>query len=413
MRSSPFLAAFLFAGLACAAFGADRVSSIPTPNYQIAVYYWPNWHVDPSNEAKLGKGWSEWELVKTAKPKFPGHDQPRVPLWGYRDESDPKEMARSIDAMADHAVTAILFDWYRFDTGGILDAALDQGFLRASNRLRLQFALMWANEDYSDIFPIKSSSPTIWNRGEVSRPSFNRLADEAVRKYFSQPNYWKIDGKPYFSVYVLQTLIQGLGGLEQTRDALNAFRARAKAAGFPGMHLNVIGYGLTEALKLVKGEPVTVGKSSRTIQSEADLVDYLSIDSVTWYTWAHVALPTTPTGPYDQWASRSVALWPSWQHDVRVPFYPNVTLGWDGSPRNYPCPIVVNTSPVALRKYLEQAKSYLDRQPPERRILTVNSWNEWTEGSALEPDKKWGLAYLDAIRQVFGSSSPKDATSEK
>ena len=342
---------------------------------------------------------------KAGKPLFPGHNQPHVPLWGYRDESDPKEMARSIDAMADHGITAILFDWYRYNDGNFLDGCLRNGFLKAPNRNRIHFALMWANHNYIDIFPRKSDNPTLWYPGAVTRQTFNRVTNEAVRDFFSQPNYWKIDGKPYFSIYELHTMIKGLGGLEQTRAALQSFRARTKAAGFPGLHLNLVGWGLTQATALVKGQPMAGTDPSRTIQTEADLVTYLNVDSVTWYTWAHVAWPTKPTETYEHWAARSVPLWPQWQDDVPVPFYPNVSVGWDGSPRNYDSGIIVDNSPALFRKYVEQAKSYLDRQPPDHRILTINAWNEWVEGSYLEPDKKLGLSDLQAIQQVFGASS--------
>jgi hypothetical protein len=385
--------------------GAADSLSKQTSAYQIAVYYWPNYHVDPRNEAKLGKGWTEWELVKGGKPKFPGHDQPHVPLWGYRDESDPTEMARSIDAMADHGITAILFDWYRYNDGSFLDDCLRKGFLQAPNRNRIHFALMWANHNYVDIFPRTSDNPTLWYPGTVTRQTFDRVTGEAVRDFFSQPNYWKIDGQPYFSIYELHTLIKGLGSLEQTRAALESFRARTKAAGFRDLHLNLVGWGLTQAMGLVKGQPMRGVDASRTIQTEADLVRYLNADSVTWYTWAHVARPAEPTETYEHWAARSVPLWPEWQNDVHVPFFPNVSVGWDGSPRNYAGGIIVDNPPALFRKYLEQAKSYLDRQPPGRRILTLNAWNEWVEGSYLEPDKRWGLAYLEAIQQVFGAGS--------
>ena len=60
-------------------------------DYTVAIYYWPNFHRDAYHQSKKGEGWTEWEIVKNAKPKFDGHDQPKVPLWGYRDESDPQE----------------------------------------------------------------------------------------------------------------------------------------------------------------------------------------------------------------------------------------------------------------------------------------------------------------------------------
>ena len=79
-------------------------------NYQVAVYYFPNYHADRRNEEWHGKGWTEWELVKAAKPRFDGHQQPKVPLWGYEDESKPEAMQRKIDAAADHGVSAFIFD---------------------------------------------------------------------------------------------------------------------------------------------------------------------------------------------------------------------------------------------------------------------------------------------------------------
>ena len=102
-------------------------------DYTVAVYYWPNFHRDAYHQSKKGEGWTEWEIVKNGKPKFEGHDQPKVPLWGYRDESDPEEMARSIDAMADAGIGAIIFDWYRYDDdingGMMIEEALRARFL--------------------------------------------------------------------------------------------------------------------------------------------------------------------------------------------------------------------------------------------------------------------------------------------
>lgn len=54
--------------------------------------------------------------MREAQPRFEGHDQPKVPLWGYTDEKDPgQEMARKIEAAASHGIDVMLFDWYRYD----------------------------------------------------------------------------------------------------------------------------------------------------------------------------------------------------------------------------------------------------------------------------------------------------------
>ena len=62
--------------------------------YEVAAYYFPNYHLDKTNEKWHGPGWNEWELLKAAKPRFEGHIQPRVPMWGYEDEADPEVMAK-------------------------------------------------------------------------------------------------------------------------------------------------------------------------------------------------------------------------------------------------------------------------------------------------------------------------------
>ena len=137
---------------------APVASPVATAGRRITVasYYFGNYHPgDPRNAKNKGQAWSEWELVKAAKPRFPGHQQPNVPLWGYADESDPKVMEQKIAAAADHGIDAFIFDWYYYNDGPFLDRPIDIGFLKARNNARLKFAFMWANHDWLEIQPYK------------------------------------------------------------------------------------------------------------------------------------------------------------------------------------------------------------------------------------------------------------------
>ncbi|MEI8372764.1 MAG: glycoside hydrolase family 99-like domain-containing protein [Planctomycetota bacterium] len=385
-------------------------------SYEVAVYYWPNWHVDARNEKWLGKGWTEWELVKTATPRFHGHFQPRVPLWGYQDESDPSVMAKKIDAAADNGITAFIFDWYYYNEGIALDRCLHEGFLKASNRNRLKFSIMWANHDYEDIFPARiGKQRTHWNAGAITRAAFVKATDLLIKEYFSQPNYWKIDGRPYFSIYQLNTLMRGLGGAEKTRQALEDFRARCKVAGLPGVHINAVASGVQ--LDGIGSKPVQdssgKGKPPVVIKDAVGLLTAIGIDSVTSYVWVdHFIPPSFPTFPYEKMGDAAVAHWPEFQKKFKVPYYPNVSVGWDSTPRTdlsqefknagYPhIAVAVDGTPAGFKKYLEKAKAYLAVRPEGQRIVTINSWNEWTEGSYLEPDTKTKMEYLDAVKAVF------------
>ena len=78
---------------------SQKDKSQDTDDYTVAVYYFPNYHEDKRNEKYFGEGWTEWKLVKEATPRYEGHQQPKVPLWGYTDEANPVQMAWLISTL--------------------------------------------------------------------------------------------------------------------------------------------------------------------------------------------------------------------------------------------------------------------------------------------------------------------------
>ena len=373
----------------------------------VACYYFGQFHPnDPRNLKVRGGEWSEWELVKASRPRFPGHQQPKVPLWGYEDESDPKVMAKKIDAAADHGVDAFIFDWYHYDDGPFLERPIDNGFLKAKNNHRIKFAFMWANHDWQkNLFPYKKGDPReILYPGKVSPESFDKICDHVVKDYFSHPSYWKIDGKPYFSFFDLTKLLSNFGSVEATRAGLDKFRAKAIAAGLPGLHLNTI----------VGGEFVLPG--GKVPLDSAKLVHDLGFDSVTSYGWVnHVPLPEQQTD-YNQVRDGYFKYWDKAAAQFGVPYFPNFSMGWDVSPRcdqrdvldasGYPfMNVIVNNTPENFETALRLTKARLLANPKGPRIFNINCWNEWTEGSYLEPDTVHGYGYLEALKRVFVEDS--------
>lgn len=374
----------------------------------VAVYYFPNYHGDARNERLHGKGWSEWELVKRTEARFKNHDQPKVPLWGYQDEAKPEVMARNIGAAADHGIDSFIFDWYWYDDGPYLERALEDGFLKAANNDRLKFSLMWANHDWQDIHPAKisegdsESSAKLLYPGIVTPETFDKLIDHCINTYFKHPSYWLIDGCPYFSIYELTKLLASFGSVLDTRAALDKFRAAVKAAGFPDLHLNAI----------VWNSPILPGE--QTAADPCQLIKELGFDSVTSYIWIHHAtLSKFPFTSFEKVEEEYFQYWKKMQSECPVPYYPNLTMGWDPSPRTvqsdsylhrgYPfTPIISGNTPAAFKNAAGKIKTQMSKLNLPSPFVTVNAWNEWTEGSYLEPDKKDGMKYLEAIRDVFG-----------
>jgi hypothetical protein len=378
----------------------------------IAAYYFPNYHVDPRNAARYGGDWTEWKLAKEALPRYPGHQQPKVPLWGYEDEADTTVMARKIDAAANHGVSSFIFDWYYYNDGPFLQRALEEGFLGAPNSERLKFSLMWANHDWIELFPAiagkKMEEVELLYPGTITPATWDKMTNYILEKYFSKPNYWKVEGKPYFSIYDLTRLIEGFdNSIAKTRLALDTFRAKAQAAGFPGLHLNAV----------VRGAKFLPGETKVT--NSPEVLAELGFDSATTYAWLHhTNLGQFPETSYASVRDRSTALWPEFERQYSMPYYPNVSMGWDSSPRtqqdveyirgSYPyLAVMAKNSPSEFAKALVSAKEFLAPRPESQRILIINAWNEWTEGSYLEPDTINGMSYLEALRNVFPSAKPQ------
>jgi hypothetical protein len=364
---------------------------------------------DARNNELKGAGWSEWELVKDAKPRFEGHHQPNIPAWGYTNESDPRVMEMKIDAAADYGIDAFIFDWYYYDDGPFLEKGLEQGYLKARNNDRVKFSLMWANHDWIDIHPCtreaRENGPELLYPGMVTVDTWEHITDYVIENYFKQPSYWSINGEPYFSIYDLTRFMDIFGSVENTKLAIAKFRQKVIDAGFSGLNLNAVVWGRT------------VLPSEEIVENINELVEELGFTSITSYVWIHhYSLDEFPVTPYKKVQKNYFEYAEKASNESILPYYPNVTMGWDSSPRvdqrdslvdiGYPFMAKMGgNTPEAFAEALHQAKSFLKDHPSSGNTFNINCWNEWTEGSYLEPDLNHGMAYLEALLEVFGESN--------
>jgi len=279
---------------------------------------------------------------------------------------------------------------------------LDEGFLKVHGGPAVKFALMWANHDWVNIHPasLTGIQPTLLN-GSTSKRDFDAISSILIERYFASPYYWKINDRPYFSVYDLPKLLAGLGGVEGTARAIKAFRRKVRAAGHADLHLN-----------LVNWQEKLVG-SSQNARGLPEVLESIGFDSLSSYVWTHhCKMSSFPVEEYSRVLTRNRSFWEKTSNSFEIPFFPNVTVGWDTSPRTvqtdsfenrgYPfMPVIIKNSPEQFRRALLAAKRHVDQKKLLPRHLSINAWNEWTEGSYLEPDTVSKYRYLEMIREVF------------
>lgn len=354
--------------------------------YDVAAYVWPSYHPDDRAKIFWPEGIGEWQTVMKNKPKFEGHEQPRYPLWGYINEADPYVAEMEINVAADHGINIFIFDWYWYDGMPFLEGQLNDGYLKAQNNDRVKFYLMWANHDVDMLWDKrnagKPNDALIW-KGSVNRNEFEIICHRVIEKYFSHPSYYKIDGKPCFMIYDLNNLIKGLGGIEETKDALDWFRKETVKAGFEGLDLQLALWG--------KGVGI-------------EMVENLNFDGITHYQFVHF---TNIDRNYLEILKDVAKKWEEIDKDYKIPYYPHISVGWDNNPRfeMFREGIVKNNTPENFEKALQMAKEYVDSHPKQTPLITINSWNEWTETSYLMPCTMYGYSYLEAVKKVFGDTN--------
>jgi hypothetical protein len=364
--------------------------------YDVMAYVWPAYTGDePRTRMFWPEGMGEWQTVRDAVKKMPQHSWPRKPRWGYVNEADPYVMEMQINAAADHGVNGFIYDWYWYDDRPFLEQCLDNGFLKARNNGRMKFYLMWANHDANSLWDTRlshrSEDAVIWS-GAADRRQFENIADRVIEKYFKLPNYYTIDGKSVFMIYDLNNLVKGLGGVAATQDALAWFRNQVVKAGLPGLHLQLT-YWNRKALNL---SGVDGGRS----ESIVDILKQLRFDSLTHYQFCHFA---DIDRDYNDVMKDVVREWSQIERDHAMPYFPHISVGWDANPRfkEFRPGIIRNNTPENVRLALEKARAYVDAHPGQPPLITINSWNEWTETSYLQPDDVYGYGYLEAIKRVF------------
>ena len=361
--------------------------------YDIAAYIWPSYTGDePRSRIFWPEGYGEWETVKASKSKCDRHVWPRKPLWGYVNEADPYVMEMEIEAAAAHGINVFIYDWYWYDNRPFLEQCLDNGYLKARNNDKVKFYIMWANHSCSMLWDRRQAGldVKVWD-AITDLDTFKTIADRIVNMYFTHPSYYKIDGKPVFQIYLFNKFIADIGGVEKAKEAMDYMNNAAIKAGLAGVHWQV---SYRNNFKSSKAHESFDG-------TYLDALKQLKFDSSTMYQFA---ASINMNRPYPEVLSDALIIWNRYRNESDIPFYPHVSLGWDTNPRfpEFLDNITTETTPENIKKAFIEAKKYIDNHPELAvPLITVNSWNEWTECSYLQPDNINGYGYLEALKEVF------------
>ena len=363
-------------------------TALPVPKLHFAAYYLPQFHPTPANDLWWGRGFTEWTNVTRAKPLFAGHRQPRLPSeLGFYD----LRVAEVQEAQAALArwggVSAFCYYYYWFDGRRELDLPLRN--MMASGRPDLPFFLCWANEPWSRNWDGLSRSVLI---PQSYAPGWIDAFVRDVAPLLRDPRYFRLMGRPVLMVYRAMHI-------PGTQEALRALREALAGQGVTDVHLTA-GWvhfgGDTE----IPRDPAALGLDSYSAfpphQTHAtDIVGGMK------------ALAPRFSGmirDYDSVVSMAL-------DELKTPVEGlrnrGVMAGWDNTARRGDSALIYHgATPAKLRRWLRGLVQHELAAPgPGERLIMINAWNEWAEGTYLEPDRDFGRGWLEAVRSARGSES--------
>jgi GT2 family glycosyltransferase/glycosyltransferase involved in cell wall biosynthesis len=350
---------------------------------KLMTYYLPQFHPIIENDEWWGAGFTEWRNVTRAFPVYVGHYQPRRPgELGYYDLRVPDVMRRQVELAKLHGIHGFTFYFYWFGGKTLLELPLRK-FLQ--DDLNLNFSLCWANENWSRRWDGSEEAVLI---SQSHSPKDDEMFLEYVSNYFKDSRYLKVRGKPVLTIY--RPLL--FPNLKETTDR---WRRKIVELGFPGIYLIATdAFGFQNYKEF--GFDAITNFPPHGLHNLPNVIDSLDVSLL-----------------FQQPAIRHYKdAVDSMMHHHRMPnnncVHPGVMLAWDNSARK---PFLGNIfhgfSPELFYSWLKSAISFAKFKTPEERFVFINAWNEWAEGSYLEPDLKFGYANLEMCARAISNTWDK------
>jgi lipopolysaccharide biosynthesis protein len=353
------------------------------------AFYLPQFHPIPENDAWWGRGFTEWTNVTRARPLFRGHYQPRLPgELGFYDLRVVENQRRQVELAKLYGIDAFCFYVYWFGGRRVLELPLEQYLDHPE--LELPFCVCWANQNWTRRWD-GSDSTVLLSQTHSAEDDLAFI--EHYSKYLLDPRYVRIGDRPLLLVYRPEQLPDARATAERWRRCLRETHGMeiylAYVQGVDNDEPGVFGFdGAVEFPPLrPRGRPLP-----REITAELEPVSSEVRAHVhDWRDLAEDSLSYTAP-PY--------------------PLFRGVCPSWDNTPRRGDsASILGHSSPVGFQNWLLRAlRETEERLPDAERLVFVNAWNEWAEGCYLEPDQRYGYAYLEAVRVASVRASVAQST---
>lgn len=363
-------------------------------------FYLPQFHPIPENDEWWGNGFTEWTNVAATRPRFKGHYQPHIPAdLGFYDLRLSDSRISQANLARDYGLYGFCYYHYWFNGKLLLDTPLKS--VLSSNEPDYPFCICWANENWTrawDGLERQVLIKQVYSNDDSIKHMNYILQIIADRRYI------RINNKPLILIYRPDII-------PKLSEMLAIWR-EVSIVDFPeGIYLAGVRNGFS---KLSDSQYISAGfdalvdfqpnredfpaPSNFNSFVKATLQRYLP-DSI----YQRMKLSVTASNIVSYEKMVKLMIEKSWP--INYIKFPCVFPSWDNSPRRKSATIIQNDDPKLFSIWLNKAISNVANYDNDEKIVFVNAWNEWAEGCHLEPDKKHGRSFLEAVASALNEQS--------
>lgn len=342
---------------------------------KVIAMYLPQFHRVTENEQWWGEGYTEWTAVRNAERLYESHYQPRVPLNNnYYDLMKKDTMEWQTQLMKKYKIYGMCFYHYYFRNGKKILEKPAENLLNWTD-IDMPFCFSWANESWARTWSkLQGTNP--WNYlmetdnnseedGILLKQDYGEVADWEEHfiyliPFFNDKRYIKIDGRPIFIIYKPDSI----PCLPQMMETWNKLAEK---------------HGMNKVYFIATNSEI--GGMDAYLRQEANYSDVNIGVFIKDYDKVCECIVKNA-----RWAGKN-------HYFCGFP-------GYDDTPRRGKSgEIIENSTPEKFCKLMQ--KLFFLGDCVGNEFTFVNAWNEWGEGMYLEPDEKYGYAYLESLNTAL------------
>ncbi|MDY7542780.1 MULTISPECIES: glycoside hydrolase family 99-like domain-containing protein [unclassified Cryobacterium] len=352
-----------------------------TPRARVVPFYLPQYHAFPENESWWGAGFTEWSNVAAATPVFFGHNQPFLPAdLGFYDLSNDIVRSKQYDLARLAGIEGFMYYYYWFAGKKLMDTPVENLLATTDNA---PFCIMWANENWTRRWDGSADNVLIAQDYDAV-PATQFIHD--VLPLITDPRYIRVDNKPLISVYRVTQI-------PDHANVLAYWRKVALEAGLDGLTIVTVDVGRSMD-----------GIDDNLADNGLDAFLEFAPHNRQWTAQPREHLGVEPR--FEGNILSYAAMASDSELQLRKPLddhrYPGVMVNFDNTARRQWQPdLWYGSNPYTFRRWFNSAVSAVSERERDHRIVFVNAWNEWAEGTVLEPSQRFGRTYLLAVRDVL------------